>query len=388
MPGLGMYSHGSDGILRGREGDLSIPADLDGLVTGVFGLDQRRVARRLARQPRRTARRRSGPGPDPLGPADLEQRYSFPDGDCAGQTIAIAEFGGGYFPDDVRDVLPDARSCVAADRDRVSRRHAADTPADRSPVGRTARPGARRESRGDDGRRDRGRPVCERQDLCVLRTVSIRKVGSTCSTGWSPRSPAPVGLSVSWGLAEDSPRLVAGCRSMRSTSGFERHRRAVSPSAPRPVTTGLATRCTTSARTCTSRRRARSCWRSAERCSRATTRSCGGTAPGDRSQKYPRGGSTGGGVSVKFARPEWQNVRRSLAKRRRHRREDRSGRSGAGRAARLQPRVRRSADTERRDERLGSAVGGADRPHHGRRRGPAFLAPLLYQTGATGAFAA
>jgi kumamolisin len=30
-------------------------------------------------------------------------------------------------------------------------------------------------------------------------------------------------------------------------------------------------------------------------------------APGDRSQ--PRGGSTGGGVSVKFPRPEWQNVR-------------------------------------------------------------------------------
>jgi kumamolisin len=37
----------------------------------------------------------------PVTPAEIEQRYNFPAGDCAGQTIAIAEFGGGYFADDV-----------------------------------------------------------------------------------------------------------------------------------------------------------------------------------------------------------------------------------------------------------------------------------------------
>ena len=37
----------------------------------------------------------------PLSPADLEQRYNFPPGDGTGQTIAIAEFGGGYFAADV-----------------------------------------------------------------------------------------------------------------------------------------------------------------------------------------------------------------------------------------------------------------------------------------------
>ena len=35
--GLGMYSHREDGVLRGREGELSIPADLDGLITVCSG---------------------------------------------------------------------------------------------------------------------------------------------------------------------------------------------------------------------------------------------------------------------------------------------------------------------------------------------------------------
>jgi kumamolisin len=43
---LGLYRH--DGHeYRGREGTLQIPASLEGIVTGVFGLDQRRVARRV-----------------------------------------------------------------------------------------------------------------------------------------------------------------------------------------------------------------------------------------------------------------------------------------------------------------------------------------------------
>ena len=94
--GLGLYDHGPDGILRGREGEIYVPADLDGVVTGVFGLDQRRVARRL------TGSSESPPGPTPLGPEELEQRYNFPEGHSEGQTIAIAEFGGGYFPEDIR----------------------------------------------------------------------------------------------------------------------------------------------------------------------------------------------------------------------------------------------------------------------------------------------
>lgn len=94
-PGLAIMRSAREGEYRGREGSIVIPRDLKGLVTGVYGLDTRRMAKR-----------RSVPAAQhaialaPLTPADLERRYSFPPGDGAGQIIAIAEFGGGYFADD------------------------------------------------------------------------------------------------------------------------------------------------------------------------------------------------------------------------------------------------------------------------------------------------
>jgi kumamolisin len=94
-PGLVLMRSARQGEYRGRQGSLQIPAELKGLVMSVLGLDQRRMARRKAR----------GAGASsslaPLGPADLEARYNFPAGNCAGQKIAIAEFGGGYFVSDV-----------------------------------------------------------------------------------------------------------------------------------------------------------------------------------------------------------------------------------------------------------------------------------------------
>jgi kumamolisin len=102
---MGIYHSDDQGEYRGREGDVSIPAELDGIVTGVFGLDQRRVARRRPVSPRSPS---MAGGPTaaaaslaPLGPEDLETRYNFPPGDGEGQQIAIAEFGGGYFPNDL-----------------------------------------------------------------------------------------------------------------------------------------------------------------------------------------------------------------------------------------------------------------------------------------------
>ncbi len=89
-PGMAIMRSAKHGEFRGRKGTLSIPADLKGIVTGVFGLDQRCMAHRKARAGASGALA-------PLAPADLEHRYNFPPGDGAGQTIAIAEFGGGYF---------------------------------------------------------------------------------------------------------------------------------------------------------------------------------------------------------------------------------------------------------------------------------------------------
>ncbi len=93
---LAIYHNPTQGEFRGREGthELQIPADLAGIVTGVFGLDQRRVAKRGA-----TAL--AGTSIEPLTPTDLASHYNFPPGDGSGQTIAIAEFGGGYFADDL-----------------------------------------------------------------------------------------------------------------------------------------------------------------------------------------------------------------------------------------------------------------------------------------------
>jgi kumamolisin len=97
-PGMVMMRTARHEIYRGRQGTIMIPAQLKGIVTGIFGLDQRRVARRKTGK---RSRSRQASSTAPFSPADLEQRYNFPKGDGTGQTIAIAEFGGGYFADDL-----------------------------------------------------------------------------------------------------------------------------------------------------------------------------------------------------------------------------------------------------------------------------------------------
>ena len=43
---FGLYESDDQGQFRGREGSISVPAPLAGIITGVFGLDDRRMARR------------------------------------------------------------------------------------------------------------------------------------------------------------------------------------------------------------------------------------------------------------------------------------------------------------------------------------------------------
>ncbi|OLZ73526.1 hypothetical protein AV521_05580 [Streptomyces sp. IMTB 2501] len=103
---LGIYHSDQQGDYRGREGELKIPAELKDVVTGVFGLDQRRMARRAAF---------AGTGSfGSLTPADLEKQYNFPDSDGKGRHVGIAEFGGGYLDSDTemfstRQKLPKAQ---------------------------------------------------------------------------------------------------------------------------------------------------------------------------------------------------------------------------------------------------------------------------------------
>ena len=110
--GLGIYESAAQGRFRARVGSVSPPREIAGLVQAVIGLDQRRVARRKTKSAanavlKRPAARRTAP----WTPADIEAHYNFPPGDCAGQKIAIAEFGAplqsgeflppAYFPHDL-----------------------------------------------------------------------------------------------------------------------------------------------------------------------------------------------------------------------------------------------------------------------------------------------
>src|SRR5215468_7744591 len=54
QPKLGIYRVLGQGEIRGREGSLMVPSELDGLITGVDGLDQRRMAHRHAQAKPRT----------------------------------------------------------------------------------------------------------------------------------------------------------------------------------------------------------------------------------------------------------------------------------------------------------------------------------------------
>ena len=87
---------------RARSGVLTVPAELDGVIEGIFGFDQRKQAHTHFRRvntsvirPLSTAQAVS------YSPLDVAQAYSFPPGDGTGQTIGIVELGGGYSQNDL-----------------------------------------------------------------------------------------------------------------------------------------------------------------------------------------------------------------------------------------------------------------------------------------------
>src|SRR5271166_997959 len=80
---------------RGRVGSVHIPAELDGIVTDVFGLDTRPMVKH--KRPRHGKASSSLPPASSRAwftPQELADAYQFPAGDGTGQTIAILEFGG------------------------------------------------------------------------------------------------------------------------------------------------------------------------------------------------------------------------------------------------------------------------------------------------------
>jgi kumamolisin len=94
------YPNGT-GTYRGRTGYIKIPKALKGIIEGVFGLDNRHVARRK----RPMYGNRSGQaanGARAFDPNQVAKLYNFPaDADGSGQVIGIIELGGGYRPSDL-----------------------------------------------------------------------------------------------------------------------------------------------------------------------------------------------------------------------------------------------------------------------------------------------
>lgn len=97
------YAHAAEKY-RGRRGEVHIPAELEGIVTGVFGLDTRSLVKRRPVRKRETSldlAERAAASRSWFYPAELAAIYSFPDGDGKGQTVGLVEFGGGYFESDL-----------------------------------------------------------------------------------------------------------------------------------------------------------------------------------------------------------------------------------------------------------------------------------------------
>jgi kumamolisin len=94
---LHRMSH-AGGTYRGRTGVILLPAELDGVVEAVLGLDDRPQA-----EPHFRSRPQAAAAPPgsftPIQVADL---YGFPPGSGAGQCVGIIELGGGYRPADLK----------------------------------------------------------------------------------------------------------------------------------------------------------------------------------------------------------------------------------------------------------------------------------------------
>jgi kumamolisin len=95
---LRQYQHPS-GAYRCRTGKLTIPADLQSIVRGVFGLDNRPQVKAHFRLRKKQPKVNADAADVSYSPLQVAKAYGFPSGTTvtgAGQCIGVIELGGGY----------------------------------------------------------------------------------------------------------------------------------------------------------------------------------------------------------------------------------------------------------------------------------------------------
>jgi kumamolisin len=104
--------HHATGTYRGRQGEIYIPKELDGVITAILGFDTRPKHKSPGRHRGFNA---DGPGPENGKVAtDFAERYNFPTEsagttlDGTGQCIAIIELGGGFNTSDLEVFFQEA----------------------------------------------------------------------------------------------------------------------------------------------------------------------------------------------------------------------------------------------------------------------------------------
>ena len=100
---LANYQTNDGLVFRGRTGVINIPSELEGIVEGVFGLDNRPVAKpHFQIQKSAVGMFSAHAAGSSFNPNDLAKIYNYPTGVTGkGQCIAIIELGGGYRTKDI-----------------------------------------------------------------------------------------------------------------------------------------------------------------------------------------------------------------------------------------------------------------------------------------------
>jgi kumamolisin len=288
------YSH-ERGNYRGRVGPVRIPSALKEIVHGVFGLDNRQVARRRRHPVSDYDKARLASVPAAwYVPSELASHYNFPPGDGSGQTVGLLEFGGGFFPQDLKKFCTMAKIPVIPNVIPIS---TDGTPTD-------SRDGAQGEVMLDI---EVVAGICPKANIAVY-------FAQWGEQGWLTALDAavhdqtndPTVLSVSWGNAEDTD--------IWTDQAMEQINQTLQDAAMIGVTVCVAAGDDGSS-DAVGDGYAHVDFPSSSPYALAvggtTIAAKGGAGPdiawkeGD-GLRADNGGSTGGGVSMKFARPTWQ----------------------------------------------------------------------------------